>query len=300
MFDLLIIGAGPSGIAAALYASHLGLSVQLIAPSLGGKINWRFALDWIEPVDTVYGAQLVRTFTAELPPDIHLEDSVTEIVASDAGHFVVTTESHGSLEAQSLLISTGAKARRLFVPGEDTYRLKGLSFSSVSHGSLFRGRDVALIGNNDRALLSAMMLSRQVANIHLIAPKPQALNPHLLERLAERGNSHIYRGWSVTRFDGDEFLRSMTLQNASGVTREVKVDGVFVELGLLANSELVAGLVERNNEGRIVIDADCATSRAGIFAAGDVTTAYGEQVPIAIGEGIKAALAVSAYIAQHE
>lgn len=296
MHDLLIIGGGPSGVAAAAYAQHLGLDALIISPDLGGKVNYRFSLKGLENVDTVHGASLVRTFAAALNPRAHIAQQAKQVKHSADG-FAITTNEGEHYEGRALIIATGAKPRRLHVPGEQRYWGKGLSYSAVSHAPLFVGRQVAVVGNDRRAQIAALELARAAHTVFLVAPQPKELDPVLMERLQERGNAHLFRGWEVISVDGDDFVRALSLQNTGGVIRRIEVDGVFVELGLLPNSQLVAHLVERDGGGYIAVDRNAVSSQPGLFAAGDISNVHGEQVPVALGEGIKAALSASEYLA---
>lgn len=295
MHDLMIVGGGPGGVAAAAYSLHLGLDTLLIAPDLGGKVNYPFAIRGLEMKNVVYGSELVRTFAAKIGSDSHLANTVAKVEKIEGG-FRATLGDGGTREGRSLLITTGAKPRRLYVPGEDEFWGRGLSYSAVSHAPFFVGKEVAVIGNDRRAQVAALELCRAAHRVLLIAPRPQALDEALMERVQEQGNVDVFRGWEVIEVEGDEFVTGLRLQNNQGTIREVRLDGVFVELGLIPNSDFVAHLVERDEQGRIKVDQQAATSHDGIFAAGDVTNVYAEQVPIALGEGIKAALSASEYL----
>ncbi|MBA3533357.1 MAG: FAD-dependent oxidoreductase [Ardenticatenales bacterium] len=295
MHDLLVVGGGPGGVAAAAYGLHLGLDTLIISPDLGGKVNYHFELEGLPAIDTVHGSKLTQIFAAKIDLSSHLAQSVSAVEEIPGG-FRVTPEQGEPQEGKTLVIATGAKPRRLYVPGEDKYWGRGLSYSALSHAPLFVGREVAVIGNDRRAQIAALELSRVASTVYFIVPRPQMLDPLLMERLTARGNTQLFQRWEVISVDGKEFVTGLSLQSGDGVIRELKLDGVFVELGLLANSDLVAHLVERDEQGRIKINHQACTSHPAIFAAGDVTDVHGEQVPIALGDGIKAALSASEYL----
>ncbi|MGB0385653.1 MAG: NAD(P)/FAD-dependent oxidoreductase [Ardenticatenaceae bacterium] len=296
MKDLLIIGGGPGGVAAAAYGVHLGLSTLIISPDLGGKVNYRFSIKNFPYIETVYGSDLVRTFAAKIGPKGHLREEVSTI-SEIPGGFRVTVASGDTHEGRILIIATGAKPRLLYIPGEKELWGRGLSYSASSHAPLFVGKEVAVIGNDYRAQIAALELSRAAHTVYLIAPQPNALNPTLMERVNERGNVQLFKGWEVISIDGTDFVSGVSLQNKQGLIREIKLSGVFVELGLIPNSDFVSHLVERDEHGHIKVDQRTATSHPCIFAAGDVSNIHAEQVPIALGEGIKAALSASEYLA---
>lgn len=299
MYDLLVIGGGPGGVAAAAYGLHLGLKTLLIAPDLGGKVNSPFSIKGLLNVETVHGARLVRTFASKIGPTSYLGQTVSAIEEVEGGGFNVMLGDGSSCEGQAMVLCTGAKPRRLYVPGEDKLWTRGLSYSAVSHAPLFAGRDVAVIGDDHRAQIAVLELCRIAHRVIFITPNPQKLDDKLMERILEHGNTDVFTGWEVISVEGGEFLTGITLQGRGGVIRELTLDGVFVEQGLIPNSDFVAHLVERNEEGRIKVDQNSRTSHPAIFAAGDVTNVYVEQVPIALGDGIKAAFSASEYLVGH-
>lgn len=296
MVDLMIVGSGPGGVAAAAYGLHLGLTVRLIGPELGGKINYPFSIRGLENVDTVHGVSMVRSFAAKVPPESHVADVVDRLSPTGDG-FTAHCAGGTVVEARSLVVATGARPRRLHVPGEQEYWGKGLSYSAVSHAPLFAGREVAVIGSDRRAQIAALELVRVAARVIMIAPLPDQLDPRLQQRLEESRRVERFTGWEVSRFDGDRFLQRLALVSHVGAQREIPIEGAFVTMGLLPNSDFVRDLVERTPGGRIQVNENAQSSHPAIFAAGDVSSVYGEQVPIALGEGIKAALSASAYLA---
>lgn len=298
MYDLLVIGGGPGGVAAAAYGLHLGLKTVLIAPDLGGKVNYPFSIKGLLNVETVHGARLVRTFASKIGPTAYLAQTVSAVEEVEGG-FKATLGDGSSCEGQTIVLSTGAKPRRLYVPGEDKLWTRGLSYSAISHAPLFAGRDVAVIGDDHRAQVAALELCRIAHHVSFITPNPKRLDDKLMQRILAHGNADVFTGWEVISVEGGEFLTGITLQGRTGVIREVTLDGVFVELGLIPNSDFVAHLVERDEEGHIKVDQNNRTSHPAIFAAGDVTNVYVEQVPIALGDGIKAALGASEYLVRH-
>lgn len=298
MHDLLVIGAGPGGIAATAYANQMGLDVRVVAPDLGGKVNYPFSLRGTHYTDVVYGAELTRTLLEKVSPDQHLPTEAASIAPIEGG-FRVSMANALPVEARTLVLAMGAKPRRLYVPGEMEMWGKGLSFSPVSHAHFFGERRVAIIGNDRRAQIAVVELARIADTVNFIVPQPRMLDDALMQRIHDRHNVSLFRGWEVISVDGnEEYLTGLTLQSSDGVVRPLRhLDGVFVTLGLIPNSDLVADLVKRDEEGRVIVDHQARTSNPAIFAAGDITNAYVEQVPIAIGDGIKAAISASAYLA---
>jgi thioredoxin reductase len=196
-----------------------------------------------------------------------------------------------------VILCTGAQPQRLYVPGEYEYMGRGVSFSAISHTQFFRKRNVAVIGG-ERALQAAVKLSAIANRIYYIVPQErQVTESALAETILHNPQITLFRDWEVQQIIGDSFVTGLNLVATNGETRTLPLEGVFVELGLLPNNELIRGLVESDQEGRIMVNHRCETSLPGLFAAGDVTNVYAEQVPVAIGEGVKAALSAWSYLA---
>jgi thioredoxin reductase len=177
---------------------------------------------------------------------------------------------------------------------------RGVSFSAISHAQFFRNRNVAVVGG-ERALNAVLKLSTIAKCVDYIVARERELSDSpMVQRALRDPKIHIFREWEVQQIIGDQYVTGLGLVAVNGETRTIAVDGVFVELGLLPNNDLVHELVEIDEAGRIVVNHHCGTSVPGLFAAGDVTNVYAEQVPVAIGEGVKAALSAWSYLALHK
>jgi thioredoxin reductase len=296
MYDLIIIGGGPAGLTATVYALRKRLNVLLITRDLGGKTNYRLQLPDIEHHLVINGEEVVNRFVNEVE---YLEfarvmDKV-ERVERDLQGYVVHTRGGQAHAARALIVASGANARRLGVPGEQDYMMRGLCYSAVSYAGLFVERDVVVIGDSGLALRAAAELAGIARAVTLVAPTHGELDSPLGQRIKDTPSVTLLEGYQVEAVKGDQYARSLALRK-DGQTLELRADAFFVELGLKPNSELVASLVERDPIGRIKIDARNRTSAPGILAAGDVTDAYAEQVLIAVGEGAKAALSAYEYL----
>ncbi len=295
MYDLIIIGGGPAGLTAAIYALRKRMDVLVISKDLGGKTNYRLQLTDIEHHLVINGEEIVNRFVNEIEYlDFAREmDKVEKIERAPEG-YTVRTGGGREHAARALIIATGAQGQRLDVPGEKEFMMRGLCYSAVSYAPLFIERETAVIGDTGLALRAAAELSKIARRVTLIAPTRGELDSAIGKRLRASPNVVIMEGYRVQKVLGDQFARTLVVQK-NGDSAEIKSDAFFVELDLIANSELVADLVDRDAKGRIKIDARNRTSAPGIFAAGDVTDAYAEQVLIAIGEGAKAALSAYEY-----
>jgi alkyl hydroperoxide reductase subunit F len=297
MVDLIILGGGPAGLTAAIYALRKRLNVLLITKDLGGKTNFRLQLPDIEHHLVINGDEIVNRWVNELE---YLEfarvmDKAEQVEAIPGGYRVRTRGGQVN-EGKALIVATGANAKRLNVPGEKEYTMRGLCYSAVSYAPLFIERNVVVIGDGGLALRSAAELAQIARHVTLVAPTLGDLDSQVGRRLARLSNVTVLEGQWVDSVKGDQFARTLVLTQPDGATTAIHADAFFVELGLVANTELVKGLVALDEQGRIKIDARNRTSAAGVFAAGDVTDAYAEQVLIAIGEGAKAALSAHEYL----
>jgi thioredoxin reductase len=301
-YDVAVIGGGPAGLAAACYALQAQLRVALVTPTMGGKVSYPFQLRGLPAVESVRGIDLVQQFAT------YVEAKVTTFLPMEAKHialcrngeFQLTLDNTDLLTARSLILCTGAQPQRLYVPGEYEFMGRGVSFSAISHAQFFRNRNVAVIGG-ERALDAVAKLSTIAKRVYYILERQRELSDSPLVRRATRDPKiTIFRDWEVQRIIGDNFVTDLGLVAANGETRAIAVDGVFVELGLLPNNEMVREFVEVDELGRIIVNHHCETSVPGMFAAGDVTNVYAEQVPVAIGEGVKAALSAWSYLALHK
>jgi alkyl hydroperoxide reductase subunit F len=296
MYDLIIIGGGPAGLTAAAYAVNKRMETLLLSEDLGGKINYWLALKGFEGHEIITGAEVVEKFKRQLEylHFAHQIDRASKVLLVNR-HFAVLTQSGKRYEARAVVVATGATPQRIDVPGEKRLIGRGLSYSAVSHAPLFIDKQAALIGSSGRALRAVAELAEIAKRVHLILPERGEMDSALGRKLRANPRVTLYENFELREVRGDEYVESIIVRG-KGETKEVPVDGLFVELGLTPNSQLVADLVLTNGNGKIVVDSKCATSRPGIFAAVDVTDIFVEQVLVSIGEGAKAALSAYEYL----
>ncbi len=258
MYDLIIVGGGPAGLTATVYAIHKRLETLLITEDLGGKANYRMHIRGLEGYETINGEEVVRKFQSQVEylDFARLMDKAVSVEAlrSSDGHevFQVTTESGTSFVARALVVATGAHPRMLNLTGERRLLGLGISYSAISHP--------------------------------------------WLEKLRGFDNVVMLEGYAITGVDGSPYLEHMTVRTPDGRQQDIAIKGLFVELGVIPDSGLVQGLVDLDEQGRIVVNCRGETSRPGVYAAGDVTNSYAEQVLIAIGDGAKAVLSAYDYL----
>lgn len=301
MYDLIIIGGGPAGLTAAVYAIRKRLNCLLISPDLGGKATAHMHIEGIDTYNVVNGSELVRRFRNEIEylDFTRLMEKVIRL-EKPGKTFVATTSNGKQLDARAVVLATGADAVRLAVPGADRYFLRGVAYSTVSYAPLYIDRKVALVGAGAMALRGAAELAQIVQALYLIAPTPGELDSYLGRKLREAARVTLFEGWEPTAVEGDTVARKLLIRSPQGEERHLDVDVIFVELGLKPHAGLVQGWVQLDAQGRVVVNCACETSVPGLFAAGDVTNEPAEQVVIAIGDGAKAALSAYEYLLKCE
>ncbi|TAJ45330.1 FAD-dependent oxidoreductase [Methanofollis fontis] len=298
VFDVIIMGAGPAGLTAAVYTTRKLLSTMIISENIGGQAMESWAIENYMGYRMVSGEDLMSKFEEQVRNlNIHLElDRVTGITRKD-GTFLVKTFSDRSFLARSVIVATGRRPRRLGVEGEDRFWGRGVSVCSTCDGPLFRDRDVAIVGGGNAAVTAAIEMARIARQVHMIVRSTIRADAVYLDRLKEHENVTIHRPFTVSALSGESVLTGIRIRNnESGDEEEIAVDGVFAEIGHEPNVDAVRGLVALNDGGEIIVDENCRTDSPGVFAAGDVTSIKGKQIIIAAGEGAKAALEVQAYL----
>ncbi|KAA3661390.1 MAG: FAD-binding protein [Chloroflexi bacterium] len=297
MYDLIVVGGGPAGLTATIYAIRKRLNVLLVSKDLGGKTNYHLELPDQDVYQVIKGVSVVNKFKSELEYlkfARHMEP-VTKVKKED-DHFVVHTKGGGALMAKAVIIATGAMQQWLNVPGEREYLSRGLCYSALSYAPLFIDKDTVVVGNGELALRSAAELSTVAKQVHVVGPSGDILKTPLGQKLIDAENVNVLAGYEITQVLGNGYCDRVQVKSPEGEESEIKADGTFVEKALIANVDCVADLVELDEKGFIKVDAYSRTNVPGVFAAGDVTNIYAEQVLVAVGEGVKAALSAYDYL----
>ncbi|MBX3013451.1 MAG: FAD-dependent oxidoreductase [Caldilineaceae bacterium] len=297
VYDVAIIGGGPSGLAAAAYTAGFQLTPILIAPMLGGKASYEFKLNGQYYPTPIWGLETVRLFEKHVQSQMiaHQTEEVHKVRKAENGNFIVELESQ-QIEARAVIVATGAKPQRLYVPGEQEFWGRGVSFSALSHAPLFRGREVVVIGNGERTQVAILKLATIANHVYWLSTTTHEATAARLREFEDHPKVTPLFGWELQRILGNDCVTAIEIAT-DFTTREVTVDGVFVELGLIPNVEFLRGMLPFNPEtGHIPVNQHCATTVPGLFAAGDVTDVYAEQITVAIGEGVKAAISTWDYL----
>ena len=297
MYDLIVVGGGPAGLTATMYAIRKRINVLLVSRDLGGKTNYKLGLPWIKDYQVIHGLEVVNKFRSELEYlDFARHMEPVDEIKKDEGGFLVLTRGGGELMTKAVIVATGAKQLRLKIPGEKEYMMSGLCYSALSYAPLFIDRTVVVIGDGDLAMRSTAELATIAEQVYLVSKSNRELASSLGEKLTAADNVTILDGHEVVEVKGDDFARSVMVQNPDGKISAIEADGTFIEMALIPNSQMIADMVDLDDQGRIIVDCANHTNVPGIFAAGDVTSGFAEQVLIAVGEGAKASLSAYEYL----
>ena len=308
-FEVLIIGGGPAGAAAGVYTARKGFRTGIAAERFGGQLQDTLGIENLPGTSYTEGPKLSDNLKAQtLENEIDLMDlaRATELKpASRAGGMHEVTLANGAvLKARSLILSTGARWRNLGVPGEAEYRNKGVAYCPHCDGPLFKGKRIAVIGGGNSGVEAAIDLAKIVGHVTLIEYDEQLRADEVLQRkLRSLSNVEIITSGQTTEVTGDgSKVNGLVLKDRkSGDERRIDLEGVFVQIGLVPNTEWLAGTgLELSQFGEIVTDEHGATNLPGIFAAGDATTVPDKQIVVAMGEGAKAGLGAFDYLIRNE
>ncbi|AWK99647.1 alkyl hydroperoxide reductase subunit F [Stutzerimonas stutzeri] len=296
-FDVLVVGGGPAGAAAAIYAARKGIRTGVAAERFGGQVLDTMAIENFISVKETEGPKLARALeehVREYEVDImNLQRASQLIPAGDDGLHRVRFENGGELKAKTLILATGARWREMNVPGEQEYRGRGVAYCPHCDGPLFKGKRVAVIGGGNSGVEAAIDLAGIVAHVTLLEFGEDLRADAVLQRkLNSLPNVRVLKMAQTTEVkgDGQKVTGLVYKDRSSEEIHSVELEGIFVQIGLLPNSEWLKGTLELSRFGEIIVDAKGQTSIPGVFAAGDVTTVPYKQIVIAVGEGAKASL----------
>jgi len=298
-YELIIIGGGPAGLTAAVYSTILKTDALLITKDLGGQAVDSAKIENYMGFDFITGPELIEKFKHQLFGSHYIDHSVcaVEKITAVEGGFNVVTGELKTFFAPALLVATGMTRKKLKLPGEEKFLRRGIFYGNIQDISFVQGKDVAVIGGGNTALQLVENLHPVVRNIYLISHSELSGDPASIERIVPCRNVHRYENYTVVEFIGENRLSGLTIRRMAGREKvDLAVEGAFIAIGLRPNSSLAAHLVQLNARGEIVIQPDCSTTCPGIFAAGDVTNAFGKRIIIASGEGAKAAMAARQYL----
>ena len=300
VYDLLIIGGGPAGLSAGIYAALNDLDTLFLTKSLGGQAWDSTEVMNYPGFELISGPELVERFRGQLFDNLHLAHQICAVdeLRKDGALFVARDEHGTEFRTRTVLLTTGMHRRRLGIPGEAELRGKGVGEFHALAAARFRDKAVVVVGGGNSACQAALGLTEAGAKVTL-ACRGYGADAYLKEKIAA-SPVEVYSNRNPVRIEGTDRVEVLVVENLDNNAEEViPAEAVFVEIGLVPSSALVRDLVRLNRRGEVEVDSNCATGLPGLFAAGDVTNAYGKRILIAAGEGAKAVLAAEAYLQGH-
>ena len=305
-YDVLIVGGGPAGAAAAIYAARKGIRTGLVAERFGGQVQDTLSIENFPSVEYTEGPKLAAALEAHVRSygvDVITSQRAQALhAAGEDGLNEIALESGASLRAKAVILAPGARWRQTGVPGEAEYRNKGVTYCPHCDGPLFKGKKVAVIGGGNSGVEAAIDLAGLVEHVTLLEFDGQLRADEVLQRkLRSLPNASVHVNAQTTEMVGDgSTLQALRFNDrSSGEARQVELGGVFVQIGLLPNTEWLKGAVKLSPRGEIVIDERGYTNVPGVFAAGDATTEPFKQIAIAMGGGSTAALSAFDHLIRH-
>ena len=294
-YDLVVVGGGPAGTSAAIYSARKGLNVAVVAERIGGQVNETVGIENLPSVPQTTGAELAAALKthAQTYNITLLEQRLVEAIREEDGDFVLSTSLGEELKTSQVIIATGAKWRKLGVEGEDRYIGRGVAFCPHCDGPFFKDRRVAVVGGGNSGIEAAIDLAGICSHVTVLEFMPELKADVVLQqKVRSLPNVEVFTNVATEEIvgDGSKVTAIRIKDRNTDQPRTIDLDGVFVQIGLAANSAVFASMVETNRVGEIVVDERCRTSKAGVYAAGDCTTVPYKQIVIAMGEGAKASL----------
>lgn len=296
VYDLIIVGAGPAGITAAVYAARKRMNFLLVTGDIGGQAAWSGDIENYTGYQFVTGPELAAKFEEHMRTyNIPVKEPERVVELDKRGSSVRIKTDKAEYESRTVIIASGKKSKELGVPGEKEYKNRGLAYCATCDGPLFSGKSVAVIGGGNSALDAALGLIKIAKKVYLINNTPAlAGDPVMRDKVSSSPVVEVINGASVLEITGGAMVSGIRILR-DGREVSIPVEGIFVEIGLVPNSGFATG-IEKNGLGEIRIDSHNRTNVEGVFAAGDVTDVPEKQIIIAAGEGSKAALSAFKYL----
>ena len=299
MYEIIIVGGGPAGMSASVYAARKRLNTLLITSDIGGQVNWTSGVENYLGYQFIEGADLIGKFQKQVnqfPIDQKIGVKVSQIKKIDGG-FEVISESGEIFQGKAVVLASGKRPRLLNVEGEKELTGRGVTYCATCDGPVFAGQKVAVIGGGNSAIEAALDMVKVAEHVDMVSVTPLTGDPIMIEKLADAKNLTIYANYQTEKILGQGLTEGIIIKEIkTGDTKQLDDTGIFVEIGLEPNSDMVKDLLKLNEYGEVPINIACETEIPGFFAAGDVTIVPEKQIVIAAGEGAKAALQAHRYL----
>jgi alkyl hydroperoxide reductase subunit F len=300
MYDLIIIGAGPAGITASVYAARKMMSSLVITRDIGGQAAWSGDIENYTGYQFITGPELAAKFEEHMRKySVTVKENETVGNLKKDNDLVTVVTDKNKYETRTVIIASGKRTKKLNIKGEDEFINHGLTYCATCDAPLFSGRDVVVVGGGNSALDAALQLTRIAKHIYLVNINPSLGGDAIMrEKIENNEKVSIFNNSSILEIFGDKFVKGIKVRHQDK-EEVLTVGGVFVEIGLTPNSEFAAG-VEKNQFGEIKVNSHNETNIPGVFAAGDVTDVPEKQIIIAAGEGSKACLGAFRYLSERK
>lgn len=299
MYDLMVIGGGPAGLAASVYAARKQLKTLLLTQDIGGQVNLTLGIENYLGYQFIEGPELIDKFQTQMdqfPIDQKIGEKAARVEQIDGGYEVVT-ESGEHYQSRAAILASGKRPRTLGVPGETELTGRGVSYCAICDGPVFAGQRVAVVGGGNSALEAVLDMLKIAEHVDMVSLTPITGDAVLSNQLPEDGNLTVYLEHATVKIEGDPMVEGIEIKDSkSGETKRLDVTGVFIEIGLVPNSNPVKDLLTLNQLGEVPVNNAGETGLPGLFAAGDVTDIPEKQIVVAAGEGAKAALRAHRYL----
>jgi len=297
VYDILIAGAGPAGLTAGVYCARKMLKTIIISENIGGQALESWAIENYMGYRMITGEDLMKKFEEQVRTlNMRLELDRIVSISKEEDIFTIRTISENTFKAKTIILAQGNRPKKLGVANEEQFLGRGLSICSTCDGPLYKGKRVAVVGGGNSAIQTAVEMSEITPSVVLIVRSRIKADPIYTKMLESKKNITIYLNTQVTALHGNKFLSAITVKNDKGEEQKIELDGIFIEIGWLPNTDFLNGFIELNEKKEIIVDLNCHTNVPGVFAAGDVTSVKSKQIIIASGDGAKAALEANEYL----
>ena len=307
MYDLIIIGGGPAGITAGVYAARKRLKTLILTQDIGGQMAWSSDVENYPGFSMISGADLVEKFENHIEQfrdvlELRLTNKGVTEIDKNKTYFSVKTGEGISEHSRSVIIAGGRVPKSLGIKGEKEFLNRGVSYCAWCDGPIFKNKDIAIIGGGNSALDTAINIERSVKSIVVINPTSELTGDKILiDKVTNAQDIRVLNNTEIISINGDKFVNSITVKPVDkNKPEDLKLSGVFIEIGSIPATDYLKSLLKLNDRGEIVVDKYNMSSVEGLYAAGDITDIEEKQIVTAAGEGAKAAIMASKYIARFE